>query len=48
MVAVFGGGVREPDPDGVSMTYRDGAPTRLHLTGTAKFPLFVSDDPRSF
>ncbi|HUS31818.1 MAG TPA: hypothetical protein VMZ53_25125 [Kofleriaceae bacterium] len=49
MVAVFGGGIREPDPEGVAtMTYRDGAPTRLHLTGTAKFPLFISDDPRSF
>ena len=49
MVAVYGGGIREPDPEGVAaMTYRDGAPTRLHLTGTAKFPLFISDDPRSF
>ena len=49
MVAVYGGGVREPDPEGVAaMTYRDGVPTRLHLTGTAKFPLFVSDDPRAF
>jgi len=48
MVAVFGGGLREPDPDGVAMTYRDGAPMRMHLTGTAKFPLFISDDPRSF
>jgi len=48
MVAVFGGGLREPDPDGVAMTYRDGAPMRMHLTGTEKFPLFISDDPRSF
>jgi hypothetical protein len=49
MVAIFGGGIREPDPDGVgAMTYRDSAPTRLHLTGTAKFPLFISDDPRTF
>lgn len=49
MVAVYGGGIREPDPDGVgTMTYRDGPATRLHLTGTAKFPLFISDDPRTF
>jgi len=48
MVAVFGGGIREPDPEGVAtMTYRDGAATRMHLTGTARFPLFISDDPRS-
>jgi hypothetical protein len=49
MVAVYGGGIREPDPDGVAtMSYRDGPATRLHLTGTAKFPLLISDDPRSF
>jgi hypothetical protein len=46
MVAVFGGGIREPDPDGLS-TYRDHGATRMHLTGTARFPLFISDDPRS-
>jgi hypothetical protein len=49
MVAVFGGGIREPDPEGVAvMTYRDGTPTRMHITGTKRFPLYISDDPRAF
>ena len=47
LIAVYGGGVREQDADAVAQTYRDGAPTCLHLTGTAKFPLFISDDPQA-
>lgn len=47
LVAVYGGGVREPDPDAVAAGYRDGTPTRIHLMGTARFPLFISDDPRA-
>jgi len=47
-IAVFGGGVREPDPDGGSESYRgQGVPTRMCLVGTSKFPLFISDDPRA-
>lgn len=48
LVAIYGGGVREPDPDApVGGAYRDARPTRLCLTGTERFPLLVSDDPRS-
>jgi hypothetical protein len=47
-IAVFGGGVREPDPEADSQSYRgEGVPTRLCLIGTSKFPLFISDDPRA-
>lgn len=45
-IAVFGGGVREPDPEADAGAYRDSPPTRMCLTGTSRFPLFVSDDPR--
>jgi hypothetical protein len=44
-IAVFGGGVREPDPDADPSSYRDGIATRLCLIGTDQFPLFISDDP---
>lgn len=44
-VAVFGGGVREPDPDADPASYRDSVATRLCLIGTDQFPLFISDDP---
>jgi hypothetical protein len=47
-IAVFGGGVREPDPAGRSESYRGhGVPTRLCLSGSDRFPLFISDDPKS-
>jgi len=47
-IAVFGGGVREPDPEGQSENYRgEGVPTRLCLSGSEKFPLFISDDPKA-
>ncbi len=47
-IAVFGGGVREPDPEAGSESYRGaGVPTRLCLSGSERFPLFISDDPRS-
>jgi hypothetical protein len=47
-IAVFGGGVREPDPDATGEAlFRDGRATRLRLTGTEQFPLFISDDPKA-
>lgn len=47
-IAVFGGGVREPDPAGRTESYRgQGVPTRLCLSGSDRFPLFISDDPKS-
>lgn len=56
-IAVFGAGVRELDAEAATRSsdsgggergYRDqGAPTRLRLSGTSKFPLFISDDPRA-
>ncbi len=46
-IAVFGGGVREPDPEESAASYRGAPPTRLCITGTSRFPLFISDDPRS-
>lgn len=47
-IAVFGGGVREPDPAGRTESYRgQGMPTRLCLSGSDRFPLFISDDPES-
>lgn len=45
-IAVFGGGVREPDPDADPASYREGAATRLCLGGSERFPLFLSDDRR--
>lgn len=56
-IAVFGAGVREVDAEAATRIgssgdgergYRDaGAPTRMRLSGTSKFPLFISDDPRT-
>lgn len=47
-ITVMGAGVREADPDKPSTgLYRDGGHTRLRITGTAKYPLLISDDPRS-
>nr|HEX4313895.1 hypothetical protein [Kofleriaceae bacterium] len=48
LIAVVGAAVREPDPDAeVSGLYREGGGTRLRLTGSARFPLLISDDPAS-
>lgn len=47
VVAVVGAGVREADPDaGPAAGYREAGATRLRLTGTKRFPLAISDDPR--
>jgi len=48
-VVVYGAGVHEPDPDAPAgeQGYRDGRATRLRFTGTARFPLVISDDPKS-
>jgi hypothetical protein len=55
-IAVFGAGIHEPDRDDAGapraaeqseLGYRgEGARTRLRLSGTSRFPLFISDDPR--
>jgi hypothetical protein len=44
-VSALGQGVREPDPDagGQAMMYREGAPTRLRMSGNAHVPLFLTD-----
>jgi len=50
-IAVYGAAMREPVPDAALDTaehgYRDGGATRLRFTGTARFPLVLSDDPKS-
>lgn len=49
-ITIVGAGVREADPDAppTSGGYRDNVGrTRLRLTGSARFPLIISDDPRS-
>jgi hypothetical protein len=47
-IALFGAAMREPDPDAAPTgMYRDGRPQRLRFTGTAKYPLVISDDPRT-
>jgi hypothetical protein len=47
-ITVVGAAIREPDPDAPrGEGYRDAAPTRLRMTGSKRFPLLVSDDPRS-
>lgn len=47
-LAVFGAGVCEPDPEATPTgMYRDSGPLRLRFAGTAKFPLLISDDPRT-
>ena len=48
VIAVYGAGVREPDPDAApTRMYRDSGPQRLRFTGTARYPLLISDDPRT-
>jgi len=49
-ITVLGAGTRELDPAtprGLEQGYREGGPTRMRFTGTAKYPLTLSDDPRS-
>ena len=47
-ISVLGAGVREPDPDAAPTgMYRGDRPMRMRFTGTAKYPLVISDDPRS-
>ena len=47
-IVVFGAGTSEPQiPIGSDRGYRDGPPTRLRFTGTSRYPLVISDDPRS-
>jgi len=49
-ICIYGAGTREFDSrlggDSPGVAYRDGAKTRLHLTGSERFPLVISDDPR--
>lgn len=46
LVAILGAGIREPDPDRLAPEgYRSAPPTRLHLAGSLRFPLQISDDP---
>lgn len=45
-VAVFGYGIREPDPTGTSAGgYRSAAAMRLRMSGTMKYPGLISDVP---
>ena len=47
-ITVLGGGTREPDPDRPSHgAYRDEGTTRFRFTGTPRFPLIISNDPKS-
>jgi len=47
-IAVYGAAMREPIPEsGGEQGYRDGGATQLRFTGTARFPLVLSDDPKS-
>ena len=47
-ISVLGSGTREPDPDSPpTEAYRGDAPTRLRLTSSRKYPLVISDDPRT-
>lgn len=46
-VAVVGGGIRERDLEATPDNYRDIMATRLCFYGTEKYPLYISDDPRS-
>ena len=48
VVTVIGCGVSEPDPDAPPAGgYREDRGSRLRLTGTARYPLIISDDPRA-
>lgn len=46
-VGVLGFGLREPDPGAVteSSGYRDGPFMRLVMSGSARYPLMITDDP---
>ena len=45
-LAVLGAGTREPDPDAPpAESYRGDPKTRLRLTSSRKYPLWISDDP---
>jgi len=47
-IAVYGAGIREPDPDAPpGPGYRGVAAMRLRMTGTRDYPLLISDDPRA-
>lgn len=43
MVSVFGYGSKEPDPDAAPAGYRDMAPMRLRISGSATHPPLISD-----
>lgn len=46
VIAVVGVGVRELDPHPTGERgYRDGPPTRLHFSSTARNPLLITDPP---
>jgi hypothetical protein len=45
LVAVFGGGVRELDPDQPPAGYRSSAPTRIRLAGSRRHPLAITSAP---
>jgi len=48
MITIFGGGIAEPDPDpSFAGAYREERPMRLRFSGSERFPLLISDDPRS-
>jgi len=45
-IAVLGSGIREPDLDRApASAYREGPPTLLRLTSSARYPLLISDEP---
>lgn len=47
-IIVLGGGTREPDPDGQATAgYREAGSTRYRFASTRRFPLLISDDPKS-
>jgi hypothetical protein len=49
-ICIYGAGTRDfvsdADVDGNGVAYRDGARTRLVLTGSKRYPLVITDDPR--
>jgi hypothetical protein len=48
VVSVLGAGSREIDPDAPpESAYRGGHPTRLRLAGSRRYPLLISDDPKT-
>jgi len=47
MISVVGAGVREADPDGAAGgAYRTAGQTRVRLTGSKRFPLWITDQVR--